>query len=253
MAIAKFEHVTRTRAYEAVVSQVEERILRGELRPGDRLPSERELCTQMGVSRPTVREAMRALENAGMVALRPNDPAGGAIVRLPDGSDFGRSLLSLVRFSQMSLADLIGFRLLIETAACYLAADADDPRLVDSIIEAHEAVERALDGSDADFVAADIEFHVAIARASGNRMLELCTNAVKSAMGSLIGETMVRTQGAAKRDFVRRHLLIVEAIKAGSALGASERARQDIVDCYLPLLNVEDASHVHALRALMTP
>lgn len=253
MSIAKFDQISRKRAYEAVVSQVEERILRGELRPGDRLPSERELCSQMGVSRPTVREAMRALENAGMVALRPNDPAGGAIVRLPDGADFGRSLLSLVRFSQMSLADLIGFRLLIETAACYLAAHAEDASLVDSIIDAHEAVERVLDGTDAEFVAADIEFHVSIARASGNRMLELCTHAVKSAMGSLIGETMIRTQGAARRDFVRRHELIVEAIKSGSARGASERARQDIVDCYLPLLNVEDASHVHALRALMTP
>lgn len=253
MAIAKFEQVTRIRAYEAVVSQVEERILKGELRPGDRLPSERELCTQMGVSRPTVREAMRALENAGMVALRPNDPAGGAIVRMPDGADFGRSLLSLVRFSQMSLADLIGFRMLIETAACYLAADADNPGQVDAIIEAHEAVERALDGTDAEFVAADIEFHVAIARASGNRMLELCTNAVKSAMGSLIGDTMVRTQGAVKREFIRRHQLIVEAIKAGSAQGAAERAREDIVDCYVPLLDIEDASHVQALRALMTP
>lgn len=253
MSIAKFDQISRKRAYEAVVSQVEDRILRGELRPGDRLPSERELCSQMGVSRPTVREAMRALENAGMVALRPNDPAGGAIVRLPDGADFGRSLLSLVRFSQMSLADLIGFRLLIETAACYLAANAEDASLVDSIIDAHEAVERALDGTDAEFVAADIAFHVAIARASGNRMLELCTHAVKSAMASLIGETMIRTHGAAKRDFVRRHELIVEAIKSGSAHGASERARQDIVDCYLPLLNVEDASHVHALRALMTP
>jgi len=253
MPTARFARVTRTRAYQAVVTQVEESILRGALRPGDRLPSERELCAQLGVSRPTVREALRALETAGMVVLRPNDPTGGAVVRLPGGEEIERSLLSLVRFSQVSLADLVGFRMMIETAACYLAAHTDDATLVDSIIDAHEAVERAVEGPDADFVAADIEFHVAIAMASGNRMLELCTNAVKSAMATLIGDAMVRSNGAAKLDFVRRHAAVVEAIKEGSPARAAEHAREDIVDCYVPLLGVEDASHVYALRALVTP
>lgn len=253
MPTARFAKVSRPRAYQVVVAQVEEAILRGELRPGDRLPSERELCTQLGVSRPTVREAMRALENAGMVRLRPNDPNGGAIVRLPGGEEFERSLLSLVRFSQISLGDLVGFRMMIETAACYLAAHTDDATLIDSIIEAHEAVERVADGPDAAFIAADIEFHVAVAKASGNRMLELCTHAVKSAMATLIGDAMVKTEGRAKLDFVKRHAAIVDAIKENAPGRAAACARQDIVDYYVPLLAAEDVSHVYALRALVTP
>jgi DNA-binding FadR family transcriptional regulator len=253
MAALRFVPAVRHRAYQAVVRQIEEAVLRGDLRPGDRLPSERELCAQMGVSRPTVREAMRALESAEMVELRPNDPNGGAVVRLPDGAGFSRSLLSLARFSQVSLSDLIGFRLLVETTACHLAARADDPALVDSIVAAHEAVERVVDGTDAEFVAADIDFHVAIARASGNKLLELCTIAVKSAMAELIGEAITKTKGAARRDFVRRHGMIVEAIRAGDAARASDRARQDIVDCYWPMLSVEEAHHLNGLRALLAP
>lgn len=253
MVAPEFVPVRRHRAYEAVVRQIEEAIVSGELQPGDRLPSERELCAQVGVSRPTVREAMRTLESAGMVTLRPQDPTGGAEVRLPNGAGLGRSLLSLARFSQVSLADLIGFRILIEATSCHLAAHATDPALIDAISDAHEAVADVIEGTDAEFVAADIEFHVAIARASGNKMLELCTDAVKSTMAALIGDALTSTQGVARRDFVRRHAAILKAIRAGSAERAAECARQDIVDYYVPLLTVEEAQHVDALRALMTP
>jgi GntR family transcriptional repressor for pyruvate dehydrogenase complex len=253
MAPPNFVPVTRYRASEAVVRQIEEALLRGELRPGDRLPSERELCEQIGVSRPTLREALRSLESAGIVQLRPHDPTGGAVVRLPDGGEFQRSLLSLVRFSQVTLADLIGFRMLTESTACWLAAQSSDRSLVEAVVEAHEGVAAVVDGCDAEFVAADIGFHVAIARASGTKMLELCTNAVKSATATLIGDTLTKSRGAARLDFIRRHGAIVEAVQAGSAQRAAERARQDIVDTYVPLLTDEEAQHVRALRAFVTP
>lgn len=253
MAAPKFVPVTRHRAYQAVVQQIEEAVRKGDLRPGDRLPSERELCAQMGVSRPTIREAMRSLESAGMVELRPNDPTGGAVVRLPDGAGLERSLQSLVRFAQLSLADLIGFRLLIETTACYLAAQTEDPGAIDKIVAAHKAVAEVVDGTDAEFVAADINFHMTIAMVSGNKMLELCTNAVRSAMGTLIGDAITKTRGKARHDFVRRHGAIVDAIRDGSPARAADRASQDIVDYYVPLLTVEEAQHVTALQALVTP
>lgn len=254
MADPRFVPVTRHRAYESVVHQVEEALLRGDLRSGDRLPSERELCLQMGVSRPTVREALRALEIAGMVEMRPNDPTGGAVVRLPDSAGFERSLVSLVRFSQVSLADLVGFRMLIETTACHLAARSDDAAAIEQIATAHAAAERLAGGDDDDeFVAADIAFHVAIAKASGNRMLELCTDAVRSAMESLIGDAISRTEGAARRDFVTRHGMILKAIRDRDPQEAAQRARRDIVDYYVPLLDRGQADHVDALQALLAP
>jgi len=249
----KFRPLERSRAYQAVAARIEEMILQGELRPGDRLPSERDLSTQMQVSRPTVREAMRALENTGIVALRPNDPTGGAVVRMPDGAGLERSLVDLARYSQVSLGDLIGFRMLLETASCHLAARRNDPDLIAEIRVANEAVARAMDGPAAEFAAADVDFHAAVARASGNKMLELCTGAVKSAMATLIGDAMSRSPDEVKRDFVRRHNAIIRAIEAGDAGEAARRARQDLVDYYVPLLEGEEAESVNAMRELNGP
>ncbi|MBC8092981.1 MAG: FadR family transcriptional regulator [Pseudonocardia sp.] len=252
MSTPKFVPVTRSRAYQAVKAQIEEMILQGRLQPGDRLPSERELCAQMGVSRPTVREAMRTLESAGVVAMRPNDPTGGAVVRVPDGANLERSLLDLVRYSQLSLGDLVGFRMLIETTACHLAAQRQDPDRLADIRRAHLAVSDAIThGTDDEFVAADIEFHAAVARASGNRLLELCTSAVKAAMAGLIGDAMVKSGGAAKRDFARRHALIVAAIEDNDAERAAACACTDIVDYYLPLVRGDETRTVRALEALV--
>ncbi|MGO4599699.1 FadR/GntR family transcriptional regulator [Terrabacter sp. 2RAF25] len=76
-----FEPVRSVRLYERIVEQVEEAIARGELRPGERLPSERELVVQFGTSRATVREALRVLESNGVVRSRPGDPNGPEAAR----------------------------------------------------------------------------------------------------------------------------------------------------------------------------
>ncbi|MBB5070510.1 FCD domain-containing protein [Saccharopolyspora gloriosae] len=252
MPTPKFAPVARTRAHEAVKAQIEEKILQGQLQPGDRLPSERELCAQMGVSRPTVREAMRTLESAGVVVLRPNDPTGGAIVRMPDGANLERSLLDLVRYSQLSLGDLIGFRMLVETTACHLAAQRRDQAQIDGIVRAQLAVEAAVEsGTNEEYIAADVEFHVSVARASGNRLLELSTSAVRAAMAGLIGDATLKGGDAVKRDFVRRHGAVVDAIRLGDPDLASSCARRDIVDYYLPLAEDDEVGTLSALEAFV--
>ncbi|MFR9732250.1 FadR/GntR family transcriptional regulator [Saccharopolyspora sp. MS10] len=252
MPTPKFAPVTRTRAHEAVKAQIEEKILQGQFQPGDRLPSERELCAQMGVSRPTVREAMRTLESAGVVVLRPNDPTGGAIVRMPDGANLERSLLDLVRYSQLSVGDLIGFRLLLETTACHLAAQRRDETQIAGIVHAQQVVEEAVEGGTNEaYISADIEFHVSVARASGNRLLELCTSAVRAAMAGLIGDATLKGGDAVKRDFVRRHRAIVDAIRRGEPGRASSCARRDIVNYYLPLVEGDEARTLSALEAFV--
>ncbi len=80
-----FETVRPVRLYERIVEQVEEAIASGELRPGQRLPSERELVVQFGTSRATVREALRVLESNGVVRSRPGDPNGPEILPFTTG------------------------------------------------------------------------------------------------------------------------------------------------------------------------
>ena len=76
----RFQPVQPVRAYQRIVEQVEEALARGDLRPGQRLPSERELVAQFEVSRSTVREALRVLESNGVVRSRPGDPNGPEVL-----------------------------------------------------------------------------------------------------------------------------------------------------------------------------
>ena len=72
----EFKRVTSGRLYRSIVEQIEEAIRRGDLKPGQHLPSERKLMVEFGTSRSTVREALRVLENDGVLTSRPGDPNG---------------------------------------------------------------------------------------------------------------------------------------------------------------------------------
>src|SRR5210317_1269664 len=67
----QFKHLKKTRLYEEITDQVKDAILEGHLKPGERLPSERDLCEMFGVGRPTVREALRVLDNMGLIEIGP--------------------------------------------------------------------------------------------------------------------------------------------------------------------------------------
>ncbi|MGI8717025.1 MAG: FadR/GntR family transcriptional regulator, partial [Lapillicoccus sp.] len=78
--VPAFRPVTSVRLSQGIVEQVEQALASGELRPGQRLPSERELVVQFGASRSTVREALRVLESTGVVRSRPGDPHGPEVL-----------------------------------------------------------------------------------------------------------------------------------------------------------------------------
>ena len=77
----QFQPVKPVRTHESIVRQIEEAIYSGDVAPGERLPSERELVVQFGVSRASVREALRDLQSSGLLRSRPGDPVGGAEVQ----------------------------------------------------------------------------------------------------------------------------------------------------------------------------
>src|SRR5215472_16683833 len=169
-----FSQVTPVRAYESVAKQIETAIGRGEIRPGDRLPPERDLVEQFGVSRATIREALRVLENAGLIRSRPGGPIGGAEV-LPFSNDrLVRSLSTLVRVEHLSLRELVEFRMLIASTACGMAAlfHTDDGLL--AIESAHARLADSV-GDRQAFADADLEFHQAIADSTGNTLLAACS------------------------------------------------------------------------------
>src|SRR3989475_7322698 len=119
VAVAVIEPIRRSRLYQGIVEQIEGLLERGDIRPGDQLPPERQLADQFQVSRASVREALRTLELLGIVETRPG---GGTFVRQTTPDDLARPLTGLISRGH-SLADVIEFRGLIEPAIAALAAE----------------------------------------------------------------------------------------------------------------------------------
>jgi GntR family transcriptional repressor for pyruvate dehydrogenase complex len=171
--------VTRTRAHELVVDQIEEQILAGVLRVGDRLPAERDLAARLGVSRPAVREAIRTLEAQGAVrASTGSGPDAGTVVSALPSEALNRLLRLHVALTNFPMADVVDARVMLERSSASLAAVHASPdervalaRLLEEMDE--EGVDRAR------FNELDTAFHIAIAEAGGNRLIADMTIAIR--------------------------------------------------------------------------
>lgn len=150
----------------SVVRQIEQLILRGILRPGERLPSERELADKLGVSRPSLRDAIADLADRGLLVSRAGS---GIFVAEVLGSAFSPALTQLFSTHDEAVFDYISFRRDMEGLAAERAAvfgSETDLKLIDTICRKMEAAHQKRDPSDEARL--DAEFHMAIIEASHN-------------------------------------------------------------------------------------
>lgn len=228
-----FHPVQAVRLYQRIVEQIEDTIARGELRPGQRLPSERELVEQFGASRSTVREALRVLESTGVVRSRPGDPNGPEILPFST-STFAKQLTRLTQVDQVSLADLICFRMVLDSSANMMAArlrtDEELAEIESTIVE----MRAALDGGYDRFSAADVAFHDAVARTSRSVMLQVCNQVVRGAVLSLIADKIVhaRNSKALMRQTLLHHEEVFALIREGDGQAAARVSRRNLFDYY---------------------
>src|ERR1700747_1445211 len=117
-----FSRVSVGRISEIIVEQIRLLIQQGQLSPGDRLPPERDLCDRFGVSRVTVREALRMLESSGLVEIRVG-ARGGAFVTAPSSDRVGESLADLLTLSVISAADVTEVRMMLEAGIVPLVCE----------------------------------------------------------------------------------------------------------------------------------
>lgn len=228
----KFTPARRVRAYESIVKQIEDAIFRGDLRPGQRLPSERDLTVEFAVSRATVREALRVLESSGLIRSKQGDPTGGAEVQQfsPDG--LRRSLTAMVHLEQFDLTDLIQFRMAIEGSATYLAAVGHTAEQFERMEAAHAHLADAIDSGYEAFSQADVEFHHAVAEAANSGLLRVCNDVARGVVINLI-ETKLSTtldDRALMLDSWRRHERVLDAIRQRDGDRAASLAQHDILD-----------------------
>lgn len=167
-----FDQVRQRRLSDDIVEQLERMILEGTLRPGGRLPAERALAEQFGVSRPSLREAIQKLTAKGLLVSRQG---GGNYVVENLGSTFSDPLLHLLECSSEAQRDLLEFRHTLEASCAYYAAiratDVDRARLREAFDALQDCYSRVDEVSRAEEGAADANFHLAIAEASHNAVL----------------------------------------------------------------------------------
>ena len=164
-----YKTVSSNRMSEAIVEQIRSLIRSEQLRPGDRLPSERDLGERMGVSRVTVREALRMLESSGLVEIRVG-ARGGAFVTVPTTGHVGDGLTDMLTLSALTAADVTEVRLLLEVGIIPLVierATEEDLTALEQICQrSRDAIKRGEHSLDRS-----AEFHARVAQSTRNPAL----------------------------------------------------------------------------------
>ncbi len=218
-----FQTVRPTKVFQDVVAQIEEAILAGKITAGQSLPSERELKAMFGVSRPTLREALRVLEEKGLIEIRLGT-GGGPVVSRPDAGRVTETLARLIRLQKVSLAHLAEFREGIEAQVAARAARrrraADIKRLHGLLAQARSALEAGYVRREA-FLEADRRIHLAIADATGNPIYQ----SVLASVHENIHRYYERFLSMAEPE-LRENYEDLEALVAAVVRGDAEKARR---------------------------
>lgn len=208
-----FQKIKTRRVFEEICEQIRNRLSSGVLKPGDKLPAERELALEFKVSRPAVREALRTLEISGVVSLRKG-VKGGAFIRDGNPAMLTQSLQDLMFLGTVSLKSLAEARVLINGVVIRLAcerATEEDFQAIEENIDYIESSEDLLHRANAG-----VTFFRLIARATRNEVLMMLVDS----LGDIIRVVIDRVGRRARPELVpvRRHLL--EAMRARDAEAA---------------------------------
>ena len=213
----KFREITPVRLYENVIEQIMNLIKNNELKPGDKLPPERELAAKLSISRGSLREAFRVLESRGLIKSKPG---GGRFIReiRKNGRNNTENIISSLEKS--SILELLEAREMFEVKIAEIAAQRATPEDMELIEKALNKMngEEGLKGNKK--TESDTEFHLAIANASHNFVF---VNIIKLHL-DLLEETREKTwkiPGRREKQY-QEHQAILQAIKEHDAKKAGE-------------------------------
>jgi GntR family transcriptional repressor for pyruvate dehydrogenase complex len=229
-----FARVAVARASSAITDQIRNAILTGRVKAGERLAPERDLAEQFGVSRVTVRDALRSLEAMGLIQVKVG-ARGGAFVTAPTGSKVAQSMSDMMMMSATTPEDIVEARLVVElgtvTLACARATDEE-------LAEMRELCERGREALAAGTYTRELswDFHARLAHAAHNGAVNGLAQSFRS---SLSMHPLRMREGARAHELtVKEHLRIVEALERRNG----ETARREMADHLLRGTQLEERS-----------
>lgn len=183
---ARFRAIRSARAFEEIAAQIRNELAEGRLRVGSRLPSERALSEQFGVSRNTLREALRSLENAGLIRLQKG-ASGGAFISERSGEAIATGLLDLYHLGAIQPMQLTEARIWLESIIVREACVRATPQDIDDLNENIRLAEEA--GKQGQFrlrAERHLDFHRILARMTGNPIMVVVMNGVIDVLAQFI-------------------------------------------------------------------
>lgn len=182
----------KPRVFERICDAIRLRVTTGELRPGDKLPSERELSAGFGVSRSAVREALRSLEIAGVVKLQKG-AKGGAFVLRGDPDLITRSIRDMFHLGRISIDSLTEARVLILDLAVRLVSERIGPDAVDALERNIDRLaDLRVDAPATERIAIGVDFYRLLAEATGNQVLQVIIVSLSTIVLQLSGRHNMR-------------------------------------------------------------
>jgi GntR family transcriptional regulator, transcriptional repressor for pyruvate dehydrogenase complex len=224
------------RMAELVASQMRRRIIGGEFQDGYEIPREAELLEEFGVSRPSLREALRILETEGLIRIR-RGKVGGAIVQRPTEQSTAYHVGLTLQSRNATLRDIASARAVLEPACAGFAAarDARSRKKIVSRLSTLIDENEALLGETLAFTESALKFHAAVVELSGNVTVSLLTGAIEAVWSSQ--ERHWAQQATSDGGYpnpkyqvevVRAHRRVLKAIEEGDVEGATDAMRNHL-------------------------
>ena len=218
----RVQKVTREGLYEQIVEQLQDLVVAKRLRVGDRLPGERELCEQFGVSRTVIREATRVLAQRGIVTI---EPGRGTFVSLPDQANIALAIELYARARHISLQRVVQVRHALEPEIAAVAAEHAGSEHIERLTRCVAIMDSSLE-DPAAYNTADQEFHSTLAEATGNDLFLALTGVIVN-LAQQTRRAMFAVAGAPTRG-QEYHKLILERVREHDGEGARSAMLQHL-------------------------
>lgn len=234
-----FKEITHTKIYLQILEQIKDNIIQGNLKSGDRLPSERQWAEQLGVSRATIREAIRALEMIGLVICQQGE---GNFIAENFEDTLTQPLTIMFWLSNGQLSEVQELRRALETESAKLAAKHMTPERYESLEKICQSIETETDES----IRAELDkrFHYEIAMASENKMIKNVLLSAASLIEALIKDIRIAILADPHRgpQIDQQHQNILLALQKNDPLKAAMAMSQhmDLIDDFVSELEIDD-------------
>jgi GntR family transcriptional repressor for pyruvate dehydrogenase complex len=221
-----FKTAKFTRVSHNIVQQIRDLIINGSLKPGQRLPSEQKLSEEFGVSKATLREAIRVLEALGMLDVRQG-VSGGAFVREIDDEIIREHLYNYFFFQNPDIKDFTQLRSIVEPRVVEMIVDRMTDKDLAEFDDLLLRTEKKLN-EDQFFFDLDNEFHHKIAKLSGNRVIVFVVDSMKAAVVNI--KLKVQIPQSFYREVYNAHVRIVDAFKKKDPKAAADEMSNHIME-----------------------